>query len=147
MMVSSNVNIFSVTGLLCREFTSQRPMTRSFDIFFDLRLTNGWVNNPNSGDLRRHGAHYAGIVMKYNQPTFFTAVTIISWCRNLIAKFSLQLDIPWPIIICLTFGDRPSSYELFHLHWHDRIMVQWNLSITTTSIIKFIPCDLFSNVF
>ena len=25
--------------------------------------------------------------------------------------------------------------------------IQWNLSITTTSIIKFIPCDLFSNVF
>ena len=26
-------------------------------------------------------------------------------------------------------------------------MVQWNLSVTTTSIIKFITCDLFSNVF
>ena len=28
-------------------------------------------------------------------------------------------------------------------HW----MIQWNLSVTTTSIIKFITCDLFSNVF
>ena len=27
------------------------------------------------------------------------------------------------------------------------IMIQWNLSITTTFIIKFITCDLFSNVF
>ena len=27
------------------------------------------------------------------------------------------------------------------------IYVQWNLSITTTSKIKFITCDLFSNVF
>ena len=26
-------------------------------------------------------------------------------------------------------------------------MLQWNLSVTTTSIIKFITCDLFSNVF
>ena len=25
--------------------------------------------------------------------------------------------------------------------------VQWNLSVTTTSMIKFITCDLFSNVF
>ena len=25
--------------------------------------------------------------------------------------------------------------------------VQWNLSVTTTSIIKIIACDLFSNVF
>ena len=26
-------------------------------------------------------------------------------------------------------------------------MIQWNLSITTTSIMKFITCDLFGNVF
>ena len=35
MMTSSNGNIFSVTGHLCVEFTG--PMTRSFDLFFDLR--------------------------------------------------------------------------------------------------------------
>ena len=44
MMTSSNGNIFRVTGPLCGEFTgpdefpTQRPVTRSFDIFFDLRL-------------------------------------------------------------------------------------------------------------
>ena len=44
MMTSSNGNIFRVTGPLCGEFTgpgefpAQRPMTRSFDVFFDLRL-------------------------------------------------------------------------------------------------------------
>ena len=41
MMTSSYANIFSVTGPLWREFTgdrSQRPVTRSFDVFFDLRL-------------------------------------------------------------------------------------------------------------
>ena len=45
MMTSSNGNIFRVTGLLCGEFTGQplnsplkRPVTRSFDVFFDLRL-------------------------------------------------------------------------------------------------------------
>ena len=26
-------------------------------------------------------------------------------------------------------------------------LVQWNLSVTTTSIIKVIICDLFSNMF
>ena len=36
MMTSSNGNIFRVTG----EFPSQRPVTRSFDIFFDLRPNN-----------------------------------------------------------------------------------------------------------
>ena len=44
MMTSSNGNIFRVTGHLCGEFTGDRwiprtkPVTRSFDIFFDLRL-------------------------------------------------------------------------------------------------------------
>ena len=43
MMTSSNGNIFRVTGPLCGEslvsgeFPSQRPVTRSFDVFFDLR--------------------------------------------------------------------------------------------------------------
>ena len=45
-MTSSNGNIFRVTGPLCREFTgpgefpAQRPVTRSFDVFFDLRRLN-----------------------------------------------------------------------------------------------------------
>ena len=38
MMTSSNVNVFRVTGHLCGEFPTQRPVTRSFDVFFDLRL-------------------------------------------------------------------------------------------------------------
>ena len=43
MMTSSNGNIFRVTGPLCGEFTgpgefpTQRPVTRSFDVYFDLR--------------------------------------------------------------------------------------------------------------
>ena len=38
MMTSSNGNIFRVTDLLCREFPAQRPVKRSFNVFFDLRL-------------------------------------------------------------------------------------------------------------
>ena len=51
MMTSSNGNIFRITGPLCGEFTgpvefpTQRPVTRSFDVYFDLRRINGWVNN------------------------------------------------------------------------------------------------------
>ena len=44
MMTSSNGKKFRLTGPLCGEFTgefpSQRPVTRSFDVFFDLRLKN-----------------------------------------------------------------------------------------------------------
>ena len=67
MMTSSNGNIFRVTGHLCGEFTSlrlipaQRPVTRSFDVFFDLRqdgrlskqLWGWWFETP-SRSLWRH---------------------------------------------------------------------------------------------
>ena len=41
------------------EFLAQRPVTRSFDVFFDLHLNKeSWA-----GDLRRHRVHYDVIVM------------------------------------------------------------------------------------
>ena len=67
MMTSSNGNIFHVTGPLCGEFKgpgefpTQRPVTRSFDVFFDLRLNNrlskqpwGWWFDTSSWSLWRH---------------------------------------------------------------------------------------------
>ena len=44
-------------------FLSQRPVTRCFDIFFDLHLTKPWVNNRDDGDLRHHHVHYDITVM------------------------------------------------------------------------------------
>ena len=67
MMTSSNGNIFRVTGHLCGEFTgpgefpAQRPVTRNFDVFFDLRLNKrlskqpwGWWFETLSRPLWRH---------------------------------------------------------------------------------------------
>ena len=44
------------------EFPAQRPVTRSFGVFFDLRL-NKQLHNREAGDLRRHRAHYDANVM------------------------------------------------------------------------------------
>ena len=69
MMTLSNGNIFCVTGHLCGEFTgpgdfpAQRQVTRSFDVSLICARINGWVNNGEAGDLRRHRAHYDVIVM------------------------------------------------------------------------------------
>ena len=52
MMTSSNGTIFRVTGPLCREFTgpgefpAKWPVTRSFDVFFDLRLNKRLSKQP-----------------------------------------------------------------------------------------------------
>ena len=45
------------------EFPAQRPVTRSFDVFFDLCPINDWVNNREAGDLRRSRAHNDVTVM------------------------------------------------------------------------------------
>ena len=45
------------------EFPTQRPVTRSFDVFFDVRV---WVNPREAGDLRRYHIHYDVIVMGCN---------------------------------------------------------------------------------
>ena len=50
-----------VTG----EFPAQRPVTLSFDVFFDLHLNKAWVNNRKAGDLRRHRTDYDVIVMQF----------------------------------------------------------------------------------
>ena len=82
MMTSSNGNIFRVTGPLCGEFTgpgefpTQRPVTRSFDVFFDLRLNKrlskqqrGWWFETQAWSLWRHCNviwscwHYSGIIL------------------------------------------------------------------------------------
>ena len=55
-------NHFRVTGLLCGEFISHRPVIRSFDVFFDLCL-NIWAHNWDASDLRRHRSHYDVTVM------------------------------------------------------------------------------------
>ena len=45
------------------EFPAQRPVTQSFDVFFDLRLNNRLSKQSWDGDLRRYRAHYDVIVI------------------------------------------------------------------------------------
>ena len=69
-MTSSNGNIFRVTGHLCEEFTGHRwiPRAKASDaglrcFLWSAYWLNGWINNREAGDLRRHCAHYDVNVM------------------------------------------------------------------------------------
>ena len=81
MMTSSNGNIFRVTGLLCGEFTGDRPVMRSFDVFFVLRLNKRsskqsrrvWFETP-LRSLWRHcnvavGMAHTGSWLRVKTPT------------------------------------------------------------------------------
>ena len=96
MMTSSNGKIFRVTGPLCGEFTgpgefpTQRPVTRSFDVFFDLRLNKrlskqpwGWWFETPSWSLWRHRNDFVKcklpkIHVMYER--IFTVLKCPEWC-------------------------------------------------------------------
>ena len=49
------------------EFPAQRPVTRGFDVFFDLRLDKRLSKQSWAGDLRRHPTHCDVIVMSLTE--------------------------------------------------------------------------------
>ena len=127
MMTSSNGSIFLVTGPLCGEFTghrwipAQRPVTRSFDVFFDLRLNKGlnkqswgwWFETP-LGSLSRHCNDYRLLP--------FTLIFTLIWKFVFVKIRSLEIqlyvnmeyNLLWEMI---TNGTSPVHSSLFHLGW------------------------------
>ena len=107
MMTSSNGNKFRVTGHLCGEFTghgeilAQKPVTRSFDVFFDLCLNKrlgkqswGWWFETLSRPLWHHcndGIYYVGLV--YSCPQWRKILTI--WDTSKFIN-----NIKWKYISC-----------------------------------------------
>ena len=106
MMTSSNGNIFRVTCLLCGEFTGpgefpgQRPVTRSLNVFFYLRLNKrlskqwwGWWFETLSRPLWRHrnvaNHTFTGTVLGKLVPAIVTrlmcVISIYSECTSCIA--------------------------------------------------------------
>ena len=102
-MTSLNGNISALLALrvgnspVTDEFPSQRPVARSFDIFFSA-WTNGWVINGDVGDLGRHRVHYDVTVMKKN--------TLEGHFCNVAANSTSQPDSLWT-----SSGELP-SYRL-----------------------------------
>ena len=72
-----------VTG----EFPSQRPVTQSFDVFFDLRLNKRLSKQSRRGELRRLRTHYD--------------VTVISSCGVTVTYTYIHTCIHIYIYICL----------------------------------------------
>ena len=114
MMTSSNGNIFRVTdhlgGEVTGEFPAQRPVTRSFDVFFDLRLNKrlskqkwGWWFETLSRPLWRH---CNALILRHCKVTFLRFLLLLSsssssWSWSSSSSSSLFIIVPrvWQ---CLT---------------------------------------------
>ena len=123
MMTSSNENIFSVTGPLCESSTPPPPpppptppppppptpppthththkgQWRGTLMFsFICAWINGWVNNGESGDLRRHRARYDVIIMSHKIP-HKSSLAIV----NVLQKTDWTGSVTWDLASMTTF--------------------------------------------
>ena len=83
-------------SLVTGEFPAQRPVTRSFDVFFDLRLNKRWVNNHEAGDLRRHRVHCDVTVMNGHRAHTIASIHLVIARTMRVAwllKIALQCQI------------------------------------------------------
>ena len=101
IVTSSNGNIFRVTGPLCGEFTgpgefpTQMPVTRSFDVFFDLCLNkrlgkqpwSWWFETP-SWSLWRH-CNVSGRDPRCISTLFYQSYRHIGFLRDLEPHHSI----------------------------------------------------------
>ena len=128
MMTSSNGNIFRVTGLLCGEFTgpgefpTQRSVTRSFDVFFDLRPNKQlskqpwgwWFETPSCSLWRRCNVllvkdHYCNVIMgamasQIAASRLFTQLFILAQIKE-----NIKVPRHWPLSWEFTFLARMAS--------------------------------------
>ena len=79
MMTSSNGNIFRVTGPLWVDSAQNRPVTRSFGVYFICTWTNDWTRNRDAGDLRSHRAH-SDVTIMYSFLSFAACILIQNLC-------------------------------------------------------------------
>ena len=91
MMTSSNENILLAfcegNPLVTGGLPSQRPITRSFDVFFDLRLAYDGSNNRDASDLWSHRVHYDVIVIFANDWTGKQKGRIYNLRRHLLTNW------------------------------------------------------------
>ena len=142
-MTSSNGSIFRVTGPLCGEFPdtgefpSQRPLTRSFDVFCDLRLNKRlskrswgwWFGKPSRTLWRRYNELRVGQQMLKSYPGGWLFVSGFNFRTELQIAFhhrssSAQVIDFRPVP---TFAE--ASWPTRHNH------IQTNTSIMSTALI------------
>ena len=103
IMTSLNGNIFRVTGPLCEEFTgpgefpTQRPVTRSFDVFYDQRLNKRLSKQPWGWWFESSWRQCYGYRSKPRSPLTVTAMcwpyVYTDWVNPLPAE---GLVVRWP---------------------------------------------------
>ena len=88
MMTSSNGNITALLAICAGNSPgTQRPVTRSFDVFFGMRLNKRLRKQSWDGDFRRYRAHYDVTLIKHNNKSVWfwinTPISCPVFCMNI----------------------------------------------------------------
>ena len=139
-LMTSSMETFSALLALCvgnspviGEFPSQRPVTRGFDGFFDLRLNRRSSNNRESGDLRRHRAHYNVNVMKTRLVYGVTMTNAGYRLGNWFTK-----DKPYPPLTGEIFNVLENSYLDTKRLDCTREIVPWNSCVFASNDLQYL---------
>ena len=98
---SALLAIYAGNSPVTGEFPAQRPVTRNFDVFFDLRLNKSRANNHETGDLRRHDAHYDVTAMRWPFIQIYTLSVNITYnamyyCRVMVLSEGKVMEFDTP---------------------------------------------------
>ena len=139
-MTSSNENIFRVTGHLCGklpvtgEFPTQRPVTRSFAVFFDLRLNKRLSKQCWGWWLRHHCAYYGITAMpkhdRFGTHMYASLCLHVCWCFNIDYAVSHRIKIITSWAFC----------------WKKNILSNLPLDIVPRGHVNGSACALETNV-
>ena len=91
------------------EFPSQSPVTRSFDVFFDLRLNKRLSKHSWGWWLRRHRAHYDVTVMNL---MYTCPVMSIVGMNGLLIKYIIKTVTESLMDLAITIDEMPTAFAL-----------------------------------
>ena len=142
-MGTETSNIFPVTcpwegnPPITGGFHSQRPLCEALIFSLICARTNGWTNNRDAADLRRHHTHYHVTVMLsscFRRRNYDVTVMLSSCIRR---RHCLLMPLfHWPTMPLRSYGVRKNEQTRSKI----AKMVWWNISGATLSRVLRINC-------
>ena len=118
-----------VTG----EFPAQRPVTRSFDVFFDLRLNKrlskqsrrGWFETP-SRSVWRHCNGLPHLILSKKLMTITCYPWCIIWSVYHCDMLSISSLMAWRLFgVCIAFCNVMLGFGKYKLYMYHSSELQW----------------------
>ena len=143
---SALLAICAGNSLVSGEFPAQRPVTRSFDVFFDSRLNKQLSKQSWAGDLIRYRAHYDDTVMQWCDfiPHHIKCIYIYIFCLTdlvLVSVIPHKITVPEIVFFLLKGIDTPSDVLLWYNS--NRAVIPWraHYKYNITRISTY-PCHI-----